>query len=465
MKQLTQLEHSAEPVALDLKPLLALEGRVIRPGSIDYENVRKIWNGMIDRRPALIIRPHSPADVVYAVNFARRNKYQVSVRGGGHNVSGKAVNDGGVVIDMSEMRSVEVNVGEHIVRAEGGATIGDLDGATQLYGLAVPLGVVSKTGIAGLTLGGGLGWLRNRYGLSCDNLLAVDIVTWDGQLLHASADENSDLFWLLRGSGVAPGVVTAFEYQAHPVGPEVMMVFALHDGEGERARQALRFLRDFATTASDNVSILSALGYVPSAHHFPHEVQGKPYVLAAAMYAGDAAEGQHILQPLREFATPLVDFSGIMPYRQAQTLYDEDYPDGGRYYWKSLYVNALSDTVIDQLVALAREMPSLGSTIDVWFMGGATARVPADATSFGNRYSPIMLGIESNWTEANEDAVNIAWARRVTDVMSIHSDGTQYANFPGLWEDGDTQLRATYGVHYERVMQVKAKYDPTGAFG
>ncbi len=462
MNSLDQYSHTT---VVDAQALMALEGRVIRPGSVDYEDARKIWNGMIDRRPALIIRPHSAADVAYAINFARENGHHVSVRGGGHNVSGKALNDGGVVIDMSEMRAVEVNVSERIVRAEGGATIGDLDGATQPFGLAVPMGVVSKTGIAGLTLGGGMGWLRNRYGLSCDNLLAVEMVTWDGRTLRASADTNSDLFWLMRGSGVAPGVVTTFEYQAHPVGPEVMMVFALHDGEGERAGQALRFVREFAEQAPDSVSILSALGYVPSAHHFPHEAQGKPYVLAAAMYSGDAAEGERILQPLRDFATPLVDFSGIMPYSQAQTLYDEDYPDGGRYYWKSLYVNHLGVDVIDQLVTLSREMPSMGSTIDVWFMGGATARVPAEATSFGNRYSPIMLGIESNWDRADEDEANIAWARRVADVMSVHSDGTQYANFPGLWEGGDAQLRATYGAHYERVLGIKAKYDPTGAFG
>jgi FAD/FMN-containing dehydrogenase len=439
-----------------------LEGRVILPGSVDYDSARQIWNGMIQRQPSLIVQPHSTVDVVAAVNHARQNGLPVSVRGGGHNVSGSALNDGGMVIDMREMNAIAVDAIAKTVAAQGGATIGDLDHATQAHGLAVPMGVVSKTGIAGLTLGGGFGWLRNQYGLSADNLRAVELVTWDGHVVTASADDNADLFWLLRGSGVAPGVVTRFDYTAHPVGPDVMMVFALHDGT--RAQEALGYLQAFSARAPE-VSILSALGYVPSAHHFPHDAHGKPYVLFAAMYPGNAAEGERILQPLRDFGTPLADFSGIMPYLQAQTLYDEDYPDGLRYYWKSLYVDVLDSEVVAKLMTLAAEMPSKGSTIDIWFMGGAMHRIPTNATSFGNRHSPFMIGIESNWEAAADDDANIAWARRVAEVMMPYSDGTQYANFPGLWEDGAVQRRAVYGANHERVEAIKAKYDPAGVFG
>lgn len=439
-----------------------LQGKIIRPGDSEYDQARAVWNGMIDRHPALIVRCQTVADVIAAVDFAREHDARVSVRGGGHNAAGSAVNDGGLVIDLSQMKNVYVNPQLRTARAEGGVIWGELDRATQAHGLATPGGVVSDTGIAGLTLGGGYGWLRNKYGLSSDNLISAQVVTSDSRLLTASESENPDLLWGLRGGGGSLGIVTSFEYRLHPLGPEVMMCFCFHDGSN--AGDILRFLREYAANAPDEISPFAALGRIPESEHFPKETHGKPFVLVVACYAGDAVEGQKLIQPLREIGKPIMDLSGVMPWVQAQTLFDEDYPSGElRYYWKSTYLNSFSDEVIDHLVRLTNEAPSPLSTLDIWSLGGAIRRVPVEATAFPHRSAPILIGIESNWADTKDDDANIAWARRVADELRPFAAG-QYLNFPGFHEGGDAMFRDAFGPNYTRMQQVKAKYDPINLF-
>jgi hypothetical protein len=354
-----------------------LRGNLIRPGDPGYDEARAVWNGMIDRYPALIARPVSVEDVVTAVNFARDNNIALAVRGGGHNVAGHGTVDGGMVIDLSLIKDVLVDPEARTARAGGGATIADLDRATQQYGLATPMGVVSATGIAGLTLGGGMGWLRNKYGLSTDNLISAQVVTADGRIVTASQRENEDLFWGLRGGGGNFGIVTQFDYRLYPVGPEVAFTFVLHDSQGDRLKEAIRFYRDYAATAPDEVSSLASSGIVPPhPEAFPESIHGRPFVLFGAMYAGPPAQGERVMQPLRDFGQPLIDFSGIMPYLEVQQLFDTDYPDGMRYYWKSLNLTRLEDEVIDRFVEHARLQPSALSTADLWYAPSTAARRP-----------------------------------------------------------------------------------------
>ena len=439
-----------------------LGGELIRPEDAGYEDARKLWNGMIDKKPALIARAKDSADVAEAVNFAREHHMLLAVRGGGHNVAGTAMADGGLVVDLSSMKGIEVDPERRTVRAGAGVTIGELDAETQKYGLATPMGVVSETGIAGLTLNGGLGWLRRKYGLSSDNLLSVDVVTADGRLLTASEEENQDLFWGIRGGGGNFGVVTTFEYRLHPVGPEVMFAFVLYPGE--RAKEVLRFGEEYLAKASEEVSPLGVLGRVPHDEMFPEEWHGEQYVAFLAMYAGPVEEGEEALKPLRELGDPIADLSGPMPYTEAQKVLDEDYPDGMRYYWKSANVSSLSDEAIEQLMAYAEAAPSHHSTIDVWYQGGAMGRVGAGETAFGDRSAPILLGIEANWEEPGDDEANVAWARQTVADMRRFSDGGMYLNFPGFLEEGQQMMRDAYGENYGRLVALKDEYDPENLF-
>ncbi len=439
-----------------------LRGELLRPGDEGYEEARKLWNGMIERRPALIARVADEVDVVHAVNFARENGLLVAVRGGGHNVAGTASADGGLVIDLSAMKTIEVDPERRTVRAGGGVTIGELDAQTQKYGMATPMGVVSETGIAGLTLNGGMGYLRRKHGLSSDNLVSADVVTADGRFLTASERENGDLFWGIRGGGGNFGVVTTFEYRLHPVGPEVMVAFVLYPGD--RAKDVLRFMNGYMAQAPDEVSPLSFLGRVPQAEIFPEESHGEPFVALLAVYAGPVEEGEEVLRPLRELGEPIADLSEPMPYVEAQKLLDEDYPDGGRYYWKSVNVSALHDEAIEALIAHAEAAPSDHSTIDVWYQGGAMSRVGAGETAFGDRSAPILLGLEANWEDPRTDEANVAWVRDCFSDMQRFSDGSIYLNFPGFLEEGERLLRGAYGENYERLVALKNEYDPTNLF-
>ena len=441
-----------------------LVGELVRPGDDHYDEARAVWNGLINKRPALVARCARTADVIAAVTFARDQGLLLSVRGGGHSVAGHGTNDGGLVIDLSPMNKVDVNPETRTVRVGGGAMLGDLDRATQVHGLAVPAGVVSETGVAGLTLGGGFGWLRNKYGLTLDNLLSAEVVTADGRLLTASETENADLFWGLRGGGGNFGIVTTFEFQAYPLGPEVFFTFVLH--HGERAREGIRFYRDFSAKAADEISTLAVLGQVPpDAEIFPEAIHGLPFVGYVGLYAGPADEGERAMQALRDFGQPLVDLSGRMTYVEAQQMYDEDYPAHElRYYWKSLNLESLSDEAIERMVELAQSQPSPLTTTDIWHVGGAVRRVSDEATAFHGRHVPFLFNVEANWADPADDEGNISWAREYVEAMREFSDGSRYLNFAGFQEEGDGMMRDAFGAKYQRLASLKQKYDPTNLF-
>jgi FAD/FMN-containing dehydrogenase len=442
--------------------MVELQGEVLRPADGPYDETRRIWNGMIDKRPALIARCASVEDVREVVGYARDNDHLVAVRGGGHGVAGYAVCDEGIVIDLAGLNEVEVDPRRLTVRAGGGCRLGDVDRATQEHGLAVPFGVVSRTGIAGLTLSGGIGWLRRKHGLSSDNLVSAEVVTADGRVVSANEDENPDLFWGLRGGGGNFGVVTSFEYRLHPVGPDVMLLFVLYPAE--HARAVLSSVTEYMSGAPDEVSPLAFLGRVPHAEMFPKEAHGQQYVAVAAVYAGDVEQGKRVVQPLRELGEPIVDFSAPMPYVETQKLLDDDYPDGSFYYWKSLELDALSGEVVERLPTHASAAPSDHSTIDVWYHGGAMGRVRPEATAFGDR-PEILLGYEANFETREEADANVAWVRDSIDELKPFSSGGAYLNFAGFLEEGDALLRASFGdANYERLVALKNVYDPTNFF-
>jgi hypothetical protein len=440
-----------------------LNGALIQRDAPEYDDARAVWNGMIDKQPALIAQCVSTPDVVAAVNFAREHELLVAVRGGGHHVAGYAVCDDGLVIDLSRMNAVEVDPDTRIARAGGGAAIADLDAATQPHGLAAPMGVVSQTGIAGLTLGGGYGWLRNKYGLSCDNLIAAEVVTADGNVLLASETENNDLLWGLRGGGGNFGVVTMFEYQLHPVGPEVMFVFVLHNGADDNLKRGIQFYRDYCANAPDEVSTLGTFGVVPPDDMFPQEIHGKPFVGYVGMYAGSVGEGRKAMQPLIDFDEPMFNLSGVMPYVEAQQAYDEDCPDGMRYYWKSINLDTLNDQAIDRIVEHARQQPSVLSTTDLWHIGGEVKRGDPNESAFFGRDAAFLLNPEANWEKPENDEANIQWVREFIAAMEPFSDGSRYLNFPGFLEESDIAQKS-FGPQYELLAALKTKYDPDNLF-
>lgn len=439
-----------------------LRGALVRPDDAGYAEARRIWNGMIDRRPALIVRCRGAADVIQAVRFAREHRLLVSVRGGGHNVAGHAVADGGLMIDLSPMKGVHVDPRARTARVEGGATWGDLDHETQPFGLAAPGGVISTTGVAGLTLGGGFGWLRRKYGLSCDSLLSADVVTAAGQLATASETENADLFWALRGGGGNFGVVTSFQFRLYPVGPAVMAALVFYPIEA--AAQVLRGWRDVMAKAPDEISSNAMLDTIPPTPEWPEALHGTPVAVVVAVYSGAVEEGQRALQPLRELATPLADISQPLPYTALQQLFDPLFPEGRQYYWKSLDLNRLDDAAITTLIAYADKRPSPQNLIDLWALGGAAGRVPAPATAFGDRSAPYTLVLNSSWGDPAQSQTNIAWTRELWGAMQPFSPGSAYLNFPGFGEEGETLVRASYGANYARLARIKAQYDPDNLF-
>ncbi len=441
----------------------SLRGKLIGPADADYDEARAVWNGMIDKRPALIARCAGVADVVAAVSFARDHQLPLAVRAGGHNVSGVAVCDHGLVVDLSAMRSVRVDQTTRTVRAEGGVTIGELDRETQLFGLAVPMGVVTETGIAGLTLGGGLGWLRRKYGLSCDNLVSVDVVTADGRVVTATADREAELFWGVQGGGGNFGVVTSFEFRAHPVGPDVFFAFVVHAGTDAAA--AVRDYGQWAASAPDEISSFAILWHAPALDEIPAAHHGKPIVVYLAMHCGDPAAGAAALRSLRDIGNPIADLSDTMPYLDVQKFFDEDYPAHTmRYYWKSQYFRELDEQAIDAMVALNEASPSPHSTIDLWQLGGAMARRSPGDSAFGDRSAALMVGIESNWEDPADDDQAVQWGRRVHQALQPYATGAQYTNFPGFYEDNDRTVRDTFGPNLDRLVALKQRYDPTNLF-
>jgi FAD/FMN-containing dehydrogenase len=386
----------------------------------------------------------------------------LSVRGGAHNVAGNAVNDGGVVIDLSAMTAVHVDPTARTARAQGGATWGDLDRETQLYGLAAPGGVVSTTGIGGLTLHGGLGHLRRKHGLSMDNLVSVDIVTADGQVRQASERENPDLFWAVRGAGSNFGVVVSFEFRLHPVGPMVALSAPFYPMD--QGGSVFRAWRDYVERAPDEVSSIFLFWAVPDNEHFPEELRGRPAAIVGTVYAGPVEEGERVLQPLREFGTPLMDLSGPIPYTALQTAFDPFFPEGRLYYWKSTYVDTLSDAAIDTLVEIAQRRPSNLSAATFWHLGGAIGRVDPTATAYYRRDAPYLFTAEASWEDPATNDANIAWSRDALTAMQPYSRGGSYLNFPGFGEEKEAMLRAAFGPNYDRLAALKHRYDPTNLF-
>ncbi|QCJ48041.1 FAD-binding oxidoreductase [Haloprofundus sp. MHR1] len=438
----------------------AFGGEILLPSDAGYDDARRIWNGMIDKRPAVIARCSGTADVVAAVRFARERDLPLAVRGGGHNVAGTAVCDDGLVVDLSGMDSVFVDPDARRVRAQGGATLGDVDRETQLFGLATALGVVSETGIAGLTLNGGVGHLRRKYGLSLDNLVSVELVTADGSVVTASESANPDLFWAIRGGGGNFGVVTAFEYELHEVGPEVFGLFVWYHGDD--AREALSAFRDYAADASRDGSVVPFYATVPELDEFPEEARGESAVVFLGCYDGPAEDAEAEFETLRTAVDPLVDFSGVMAYTALQSMLDEDYPDGLRYYWKASYVTELTDDVVDLVIRYGRESPSTLSTVDVWHLGGAISDVAPEETAFWHRDAPFMVTFEANWEDPETDDANVAWARNgLAELREMDVAAGAYGNFPGFGED---PARTLFGENYERLVEVKREYDPENVF-
>jgi len=431
----------------------SLRGPLIFRDGAAYDETRKVWNGMIDRRPALIARCAGLSDVVAAVRFARSHELLVSVRGGGHNAPGVAVCEGGLMIDLAGMRGVHVDPARRTARAEGGATWADFDCETQAFGLATTGGAISHTGIGGLTLGGGLGWLAGKYGLVCDNLLSVDLVTADGTVLVASATENADLFWGLRGGGGNFGVVTSFEYQLHPVGPVLAgpVLFPL-----TKAREALTVYRDFAASIPDEVNTLAALLTAPD---------GNPVAAIAVCYNGSAEAGEKALRPVRGFGPPLADEIAPTPYCKIQKLFDEAFVRGRRYYFKSNFTRRISDEAIETLVEHFTAAPSSLSMVYFQQLGNAANRVGATATAFSHRDALCEWGCDAVWLDAAADGANIRWAREVAEAMRPFTSGSDYVNHIGLeTEEGADRIKAAYGANYERLVALKNKYDPTNLF-
>ena len=433
-------------------------GQVVLPEDEDYDDARMVWNGMIDKYPTTIAYCSGTADVLNAMDFAREQDLIVAVRSGGHNVAGSAVCDDGIVIDLSAMNGVWVEPEQRTAWVQAGATLRDVDHEAQAFGLATPLGVVSDTGVAGLTLGGGLGHLRKKYGLSCDNLASIAIVTADGQYRTASKHENEELFWGLRGGGGQFGVVTGFEFDLHAVGPEVATGVVFYPGD--HAADVLRAFRDYEESAPDELSTLVVSGGFPEEELFPAAVVDEFKIGVVGMYAGAPEAGETVIEPLRELSEPLADFSARMPYTEFQRLFDEDYPDGMRYYWKSLYLESLSDDAINRSIEWAEAAPSPLTTVDVWPLGGAVAGVGFDESAFAGREAPYLLAVEANWEDPEEDEANITWARDCLDDMEQYSDGSVYLNFPGFYEDSDEMLETTFGDAYDRLIALKHEYDP-----
>ena len=418
---------------------------------------------MIDRYPALIARCTGTADVIEAVNFARAEGLHVSVRGGGHNVAGTAICDGGLVIDCSPMKGIHVDPGARTATVQPGVTWGELDRETQRFGLATPGGEVSPTGVAGLTLGGGLGWLRRKHGLSCDNLVAVDLVTADGEFRRVSATEHPDLFWAVRGGGGRVGVVTSFTFQLHEVGPEVMYAGLVFPFD-ENAASLLRTWRGIADQMPDEATLAVNFWSVPPVPEMPAELHHRAIIIVEGLYAGSVEEGQQCLTPLFELGSPLVDMSGPTPFVEVQSSYDALAPEGDLYYWKSLYLEALSEEAIKAIVAYAANRPSPRTLIVIRQLGGAMSRIAPDATAFGDRGAPFHLSLDAMWTDPTASDRIIRWTRAAWDDLQRFATGGFYVNFPGFGEEGEQLVRAAYGSNYQRLASIERQYDPTGLF-
>lgn len=463
--QLVSTEGNAKDIQLravrDLEA--SLSGDVYLRGVDGYSESRAVWNGMIDAEPSVVALPETTDDAVRVVAFARDNELVLGIRGGGHNVAGTPLIQDGLMLNLSRMRRVTVDPKSKTAFVEGGATLSDVDKATQEHGVAVPSGFVSETGIAGLCLRGGLGHLMRRFGLTCDSLRAAELVTANGEVLRVSETEKPGLLWALRGGGVNLGVVTRFEFDVHDLGPEVNLVMPVFAADA--GKDAIAAMNSYIDDAPDELGVIGFYGYLPDDEEFPEEVRGREVFVFYGCYSGPPEQAQGVTAPLVEFAEPLADLSNRLPYTELQKFLDEDYPDGGRYYWRSLFLDHIDDRIVEVIHRYGTDRPSRLSTLDLWAMGGAVSRVEPDDTAFRRRNARYMLAVEANWESPENDDANITWARSVTEEIGKFSSQGAYLNFAGSREEGKRALSQAYGPNMGTLKSLKQQYDPRNIFG
>jgi len=435
-------------------------GTVVLPGDGEYDEARQIWNAMIDKRPAVIARCSGTPDVVRALNFARDNGVRIAVRGAGHHIAGNSLCDDGLVIDLSRMRAVTVDAAAKRATAEGGATLADLDAATQAHGLATPVGINSTTGIAGLTLGGGFGWLSRKFGMTVDNLESAEVVTAKGDVIRASADERPDLFWALRGGSGNFGIVTSFEYRLHAVGPELLSGLIVYPFA--EAKSVLQQYRDFVAKAPAEVSIWTVLRKAPPLPFLPATVHGTEVVVLALLYAGDAKQGEAAIAPLRKFGSPVGEHVGVQPYTAWQKAFDPLLTPGARNYWKSHNFTKIEDEMIDVVVKYVKTLPSPECEIFFGSIGCATKKPAPDATAYPHRDAEWVMNVHGRWQSAADDERCIRWSREYFNASAPFASSGAYVNF--LTEDEVERVRSAYGPNLDRLAAVKKKYDPDNLF-
>jgi len=440
---------------------VGLNGDLLRPGDAGYDGARSLWNAMIDRKPAVILRCASTSDVVTGVRFAAEHGVLTSIRGGGHNVAGNAVVDDGLMIDLRLMNTVQIDPDTHRVRVGPGARLGDLDAVTVPLGRVVPAGIVTATGVAGLTLGGGLGWLTRKWGLTSDNLLSAEVVTADGRVVTASDEENPDLFWAIRGGGGNFGVVTSFEFQSHAFGPNAycgLVAWPMSD-----ARAVLEFWRGYLTTLPREVTTLMVMRLAPAAPFVPEGLHGKPIIGLVGCFAGKPEDGEAPLAPLKGFGTPAFDVLTMKPFSVHQSMFDAGQPSGGRYYWKSHNFDELSDAALDELIRAGAAIASPMSLLGMFALGGAVGDVADQDSAYPGRRSPFVLNINASWMSPAEDAQHIAWCRRSWTALEPYGTGSGYVNF--AVEEGNAQVAAIYGTErYHKLAAIKRVWDPDNLF-
>jgi len=437
-----------------------IKGQLVLPNDPVYDEVRTIWNAMIDRRPTVIVQIAETDDVSPAIAFARENGLDISIRGAGHNIAGNSLSDNGLVIDFSNMKNVRVDTGKNRAYVEPGVTLGDFDKAVQAHGLATPVGINSTTGIAGLTLGGGFGWLTRKYGLTIDNLVSADVITADGNKLKASENENADLFWAIRGGGGNFGIVVQFEFELYPVGPEILaglIVFPL-----EQAKQVLTKYREYVESIPEELNVWVVLRKAPPLPFLPENVHGKEVVVLAVFYAGDVAEGEKLIEPLSSFGDPYGIHIGAQPYVDWQQAFDPLLTPGARNYWKSHNFTSLNDEALDTMIEYAGKLPSPQCEIFIALISGNPNRVAADAMAYGNRDAKFVLNVHGRWDEAADDETCVAWSREFFKASAPYASAGAYVNF--MTEEEGDRVAAAYGSNHDRLVQIKKKYDPENIF-
>ncbi len=462
MPDLTTLDGGNVSISQDAIAALgdALVGDLLTSESAEYDEARSLWNAMIDRRPGLIVDCRSEGDVTLAVKFAAEHRVRLSIFGAGHNIAGNAVTDGGLMISFRKMNGVDVDPDSRTVRVEPGATLADLDAATQAHALAVPTGINSTTGIAGLTLGGGFGWLSRKHGMTVDNLLSARVVPADGSVVVASESENSDLFWGLRGGGGNFGVVTSFEFQAHAVGPEILSGLIVHSFSD--ATEVLRAYRDFAKDAPDELTVWTVLRKAPPLPFLPEDVHGTEIVILAAMYTGDISDGEAALAPLRAIGNPIADVIGPQPFTDWQQAFDPLLTPGERNYWKTHDFAEMSDELIDEVLGYVAKLPDPQCEVFFAQVGGAQSRVSDEATAYQGRSAAYIMNVHGRWSDASKDETCVGWCRDLWNAIAQYATGEAYVNF--MTEEEGDRLESAYGSSYARLVELKNRYDPTNLF-